>query len=341
MGRNFGYESATKHALVAFGLMVFWFIIYVIASTYAGSDYVPHTPGSDYVPSRLFAAGGVFGMQRPMIEVAWRTTCAGLCGVAALAVCDLIYARHTNARYFALHVICNCWISLLCLPDLYHMVIDPIGALSQRVTTNHWPTCLVFSIHVYHMLAFRGLQWIDWLHHILMVVIGAPLLITGEVGPLMNFNNFFMCGVPGGLDYAMLFAVKHGWMSPLQEKKYNSSVNVWIREPSLVCTATLGYLQIHLQPSMIGWLCFVRGFLCLLACWNGLFFMERVVGNYHVCSYKAKLARTTTAATGQGPMSPPSAYETEEHLAVGLPGMGMRISVSHQELRAIEKEKEN
>ena len=71
MGRNFGYESATKHALVAFGLMVFWFIIYVIASTYAGSDYVPHTPGSDYVPSRLFAAGGVFGMQRPMIEV-WR-----------------------------------------------------------------------------------------------------------------------------------------------------------------------------------------------------------------------------------------------------------------------------
>ena len=40
-----------------------------------------------------------------------------------------------------------------------------------------------------------------------------------QVGPLMNFNNFFMCGVPGGLDYAMLFAVKHGWMSPLQEKK--------------------------------------------------------------------------------------------------------------------------
>ena len=26
-----------------------------------------------------------------------------------------------------------------------------------------------------------------------MVVIGAPMLITGEVGPLMNFNNFFMC----------------------------------------------------------------------------------------------------------------------------------------------------
>jgi len=24
----------------------------------------------------------------------------------------------------------------------------------------------------------------------------------------MNFNNFFMCGLPGGLDYAMLYAVR-------------------------------------------------------------------------------------------------------------------------------------
>ena len=45
-----------------------------------------------------------------------------------------------------------------------------------------------------------------------MVVVGAPLLITGEMGPLMNFNNFFMCGLPGGADYAMLYAVKHAWM---------------------------------------------------------------------------------------------------------------------------------
>ena len=68
------------------------------------------------------------------------------------------------------------------------------------------------------------------------------------------------CGVPGGLDYAMLFAVKHGWMKPLQEKAYNSAVNVWIREPALICTATLGFIQIHLQPSMFGWLSVRVGF---------------------------------------------------------------------------------
>ena len=85
---------------------------------------------------------------------------------------------------------------------------DPIPALTLRETVNHWPTSLVFSIHLYHMLFFNNLYFIDWLHHILMVVIGAPLLIVGEMGHLMNFNHFFMCGVPGGADYAMLFFVK-------------------------------------------------------------------------------------------------------------------------------------
>ena len=64
---------------------------------------------------------------------------------------------------------------------------------------------------------------------------------------------------------------------------------------------------------------------------------RRVVGNYHVCNYKAKRvmaeARSpasraaAAAAQGSGSQDP---YETEEHLSVGVPGMGMRISVSSQ-----------
>jgi hypothetical protein len=167
-----------------------------------------------------------------------------------------------------------------------------------------------------------------------MVVVGAPLLITGEMGALMNFNHFFMCGVPGGLDYAMLFAVKHGWMKPLAEKKVNAAVNVWIREPALVCTATLGFIQLHEQASQYPtWVTSVRIFLMFLACWNGLFFMERVVGNYHVCAYKESLREKKS--TGQ---KSDSIYESEEHFSTSLPGVGMRISVSMQELTALQAE---
>ena len=92
------------------------------------------------VPSRVFAFGGVFGMQRPVVEVVWRVVCAGLVGIGALAVCDFFYARFTQARWFALHVIANAWIALLCVPDLYAIATDPLKALTERDTVNHWPT---------------------------------------------------------------------------------------------------------------------------------------------------------------------------------------------------------
>jgi len=148
----------------------------------------------------------------------------------------------------------------------------------------------------------------------------------------MNFNHFFMCGVPGGMDYAMLFAVKHGWMKPLAEKKVNAAVNVWVREPALVCTATLGFIQLHEQASDYpAWVTSVRVFLMFLACWNGLFFMERVVGNYHVCAYKESLKEKGKAKKGD------SIYESEEHFSTSLPGVGMRISVSTAELTQLQE----
>ena len=40
-------------------------------------------------------------------------------------------------------------------------------------------------------------------------------------------------------------------MLPIHEKKYNAAINVWLRAPFLVCTATFCYLQLYLQASYI------------------------------------------------------------------------------------------
>lgn len=338
------------NSLAITGLSALWFTTLMIVVAVRG--HMPSVTARE-MPSSLFSFGGVFGMQRPTLEVIWRVTCAGLLGVGALGVCDVVYARRTKARWFALHVIANAWIALLTLPDVWFIVSDPITALKTK-TTNHWPTSLVFSVHVYHMLFFRNLYFIDWLHHLLMVVVGAPVLITGEQGPLMNFNHFFMCGIPGGLDYAMLFAVKHGWMSPLREKQYNSSINVWFRAPFLIIAATFAYIQNFIQdgvptvrarrppppalaaahsppsPPPPQWILVTRAFLMVLACWNALFFMERVVGNFHVSMYKKTSAKSAQAGGTESP------YAADEHFSGGVPGIGMRVSVSKQELAAID-----
>jgi len=320
-------------SLLMLGLATAWLLTYFIVCAFNGKLSAFEQTAAD-VPSSVFALGGVFGMQRPLLEIIWRTTASGLFGVAALLVCDILYARHTKARWFALHVIANVWISILCLPDLWYLASNPIEALTQT-SVNHWPTSLVFSVHVYHMCFFRNLQWIDWLHHILMVVIGAPMLITGEVGPLMNFNHFFMCGVPGGVDYAMLFAVKHGWMEPLQEKHYNLAINVWVRAPALVATAVLALIQVHVQSGVVPWVSTVRVLLMVLAVWNGLFFMERVVGNYHVCAYKARLEQDAAKGKGGAGDGYDAIYTTEEHLSGIVPGVGVRMSVSTQDLQML------
>ena len=67
-----------------------------------GALYLGYTRGSSL---RIFS--GVFGYYRPTSEVVCQTTIAGVIGLGALGVCDLVYARHTKARWFALHVIAN------------------------------------------------------------------------------------------------------------------------------------------------------------------------------------------------------------------------------------------
>ena len=154
-------------SLTFLGLSMAWFsaFLYVCVQNGVSSTSFPEVE----MPSRLFALGSVYGMQRPTIEVAWRTTCAGLFGMLALGVCDLLYARKTKARWFGLHTIANLWISALCLPDCWFLVSDPITALTTR-SCNHWPTALVFSVHVYHVAFFRNLhtRWSEvasWRRH--------------------------------------------------------------------------------------------------------------------------------------------------------------------------------
>ena len=137
-------------SLTFLGLSMAWFSAFLYVCWRSG---VP----SMEMPSRLFALGSVYGMQRPTLEVAWQTTCAGLFGMLALGVCDLLYVRKTKARWFGLHTIANMWISVLCLPDCWFLVSDPITALTTK-TSNHWPTALVFSVHVYHVAFFRNLS---------------------------------------------------------------------------------------------------------------------------------------------------------------------------------------
>eukprot|EP01135_Chromosphaera_perkinsii_P011317 Nk52_evm1s2373 gene=Nk52_evmTU1s2373 len=202
----------------------------------------------------------------------------------ALGVLDLAFFRRTKAPYFGLHVCANAFISTYCLPDMYMMFAHPFDALKHPVSSI-MPSCCCIAIHLYHMLFFNDLIWLDWLHHGLMTGIVSPLSLLVPTGPLINWVLFFICGVPGGLDYLMLFLVKHGKMDKLTEKRYNSAINAWFRLPGILFCIPVGHFWIALNEPDFSqrMFCYVMG---LLLFWNPIYFAERVVGNYHVTHFK-------------------------------------------------------
>ena len=46
---------------------------------------------------------------------------------------------------------------------------------------------------------------------------------------MINCMNFFICGLPGGLDYALLAGIKWGVLSKMTEKRLNLWLQIAIR----------------------------------------------------------------------------------------------------------------
>lgn len=84
----------------------------------------------------------------------------------------------------------------------------------------------IFALHFYHMAFFRPLPLIDWIHHGVMVVVMLPLAYCMVPGHLLGHGAFYASGFPGGVDYLMLVLVKKGWMCSIDEKKYNTYIQV-------------------------------------------------------------------------------------------------------------------
>ena len=102
----------------------------------------------------------------------------------------------------------------------------------------------------------------------------------------MNWATFFVCGLPGGVDYVLLFLVKQRYMEKRTEKAVNRFLNMWIRLPGIVAFVPFAYCCYAAGRSRVsGHLLVVQS---LLNCVNGIYFADRVVANEAVFSERLK-----------------------------------------------------
>eukprot|EP00935_MAST-01C_sp_MAST-1C-sp1_P001703 g1703.t1 len=216
---------------------------------------------------------------------------------AVLAILDVTACRMATssigARWFLLHALANAVITVMCLGDIQITLGDPVMAFLPTVQESSWPTYFVMGLHLAHCC----LPWYaatlndqDFFHHFAFAFSLAGLNLYFHWGPVCNFLNFFVCGVPGMVDYALLAMVKEGKVGRLDEKRVNSWINNWIRGPGCVVSAGFIYAgwahgsMTHIPTPVV----FVA--IALIAA-NGQYYSGRVIANHAKCEAEDKLQK--------------------------------------------------
>ncbi len=201
------------------------------------------------------------------------------------SILDLVLEKmNIQGRYYLNHFIANSIIvyntfsdMIYCYTDFYTIHTYPI---------NYYSMSIVFSLHFYHMVMYlEKLRIDDWLHHIILVVFSLPLSLSIDVGALLGHAIFFTTGLPGGIDYLLLFLARNNIIKKITEKRINKQLNLWIRCPGCISNSTM-ILIYSFTAVKIGLMYYINflGALFISASlyWNGVYFMEQVVSNYAV-----------------------------------------------------------
>ena len=160
-------------------------------------------------------------------------------------ISDIILCKlFTNkARWFQLHALINFIVVYNTHNDVYQFFIDPVNTLTNYCERK--TGIMIISLHMYHIIMFQKLSIIDYIHHILSTFLMGGLGTFFYFNSTLNIINFYICGLPGGIDYILLCLVKHGKINKLTEKKYNSYLNNYIRNPGMLTTLTISSLNLY------------------------------------------------------------------------------------------------
>lgn len=194
---------------------------------------------------------------------------------------DKICKVPEKARWWFLHTVINAFVVLTSYQDVKYCLFKPSNCfIEQWVST--WPCMIIYAGHLYHVVFFRDIRLIDWVHHILMVFVMIPITMTYQTVHGSNLGAFGLSGLPGGLDFLLLTLVKSDLLHPLYEKMLNVIIQVWIRMPILVLGT--GWWWIAFVEGDLDNITFITGFLTL---WNAVYFMHDTVQSFYVKHYKS------------------------------------------------------
>jgi hypothetical protein len=193
-----------------------------------------------------------------------------------------LFSVRKSAKWFLLHFIGNMIIVLYATNDLINAIYDPLHALLGNYTLE--PTIFAIVLHIHHLFFYTNISFDDIIHHFGFVLTLGLIAMLWSWGPATNVMLFFMCGLPGGLDYLLLALVKLELIESITEKKLNTYINLYIRSPGILFTVFLLYIYVienynvnhhyDVAPIYIIIIAFILMFI------NAQYYLGRVVFSY-------------------------------------------------------------
>jgi hypothetical protein len=196
---------------------------------------------------------------------------------AFLGACDFAIQRVLGAasRWPALHAIGNAVVCLFAAPGVVAALADPLRCMDARVyPPSHRAAaggamCAITAIHVYHV-AFFALTSADRFHHALFVPVICFFGHYMQWGALRQFLAFFICGLPGMLDYIAVCVYYAGWITKPERRHITAILNIWIRAPGLIFEASMHYVAFAHGTTTVPRA--INASIAALVAWNAMYY---------------------------------------------------------------------
>lgn len=155
--------------------------------------------------------------------------------------CKTVYKINELATWYLIHSISNFIIVILTINPILEIFKDPIKQIKNPVP--YYDTIIIIILlHLYHLLFFNYNND-DIFHHLFFVGLGTLTIFIFNNGYYSALSHFFICGLPGGIDYFFQFLYKINYIDKKNRLRLSMFINVWLRSPGLCMVGTFSLIN--------------------------------------------------------------------------------------------------
>lgn len=186
---------------------------------------------------------------------------------------------HHNARWFFIHFVVNTFVTFSTFSDLKYCLINQINcSLIKASDEAQTAITLMLVMHLYHMIFFfKHLKRDDWIHHILMCGFNGYVFHIQRL-KIQSVTSFFCSGLPGMIDYFLLYLYKIGYLDIKYEKEIYYYISIYLRSPGCMLNCFLAIPYFTKERDHTEWYLYMMSIL--LVFWNGQYYMSKTCTDY-------------------------------------------------------------